>query len=128
MSDTEKVSMNMSVVDLGQIDLLVEQGYYSGRTDFLRTAVRNQLLTHADMVKQTVARTAMVLGVLHLSRAALEKRQVAGEHLDVKVVGLCSIDEEVTPELALATIASLEVYGVFRASAAVKAALAPRTK
>ena len=126
MADTEKVSMNMSVVDLGQIDLLVEQGYYSGRTDFLRTAVRNQLLTHADMVKQTVARTAMVLGVLHLSRTALEKRQAAGERLDVKVVGMLSIDQEVPPELALATIASLEVYGVFRASEAVKAAIAPR--
>src|SRR4028118_2403412 len=95
MADMEKVSMNMSVVDLGQIDLLVEQGYYSGRSDFLRTAVRNQLLTHADMVKQTVARTAMVLGVLHLSRAALEEHQAAGEHLEVKVVGLCSIDQEV---------------------------------
>ncbi len=126
MADTEKVSMNMSVVDLGQIDLLVEQGYYSGRTDFLRTAVRNQLLTHADMVKQTVARTAMVLGVLHLSRTALEKRLAAGERLDVKVVGMLSIDQEVPPELALATIASLEVYGVFRASEAVKAAIAPR--
>jgi Arc/MetJ-type ribon-helix-helix transcriptional regulator len=127
MPDTEKVSMNMSVVDVGQIDLLVDQGYYASRTDFLRTAIRNQLLAHADMVKQTVARSAMVLGVLHLSRAALEQRQAAGEHLDVKVVGLCSIDQEVPPDLALATIASLQVYGVFRASAAVKAALASRT-
>jgi hypothetical protein len=78
------------------------------------------------MVKQTVARTAMVLGVLHLSRTALEKRLAAGERLDVKVVGMLSIDQEVPPELALATIASLEVYGVFRASEAVKAAIAPR--
>ena len=126
MADTEKVSMNMSVVDLGQIDLLVDQGFYSSRTDFLRIAIRQHLLSHEDTVKQMVTRKHMVVGVLQYSRAGLEASRTKGEQIEVRVVGLLIIDQDVPPELVTATIKSVQVHGVIRANEAVKQALAPR--
>ena len=126
MSETEKITINLGLVDLGQIDLLVQEGFYQNRTDFIRTAIRNQLNAHADAVKQTVARKELVLGLQHYSRRDLEAVRAAGETLEIKVLGLASIAVDVSPELALETIASLEVLGAFRASSAVKAALAGR--
>ena len=126
VADTEKVSMNMSVVDLGQIDLLVDQGFYSSRTDFLRIAIRQQLLSHEDTVKQVVTRKHMVVGVLHYSRAGLEASRTKGEQIEVRVVGLLIIDQDVPPELVTATIKSVQVHGVIRANEAVKQALAAR--
>jgi Arc/MetJ-type ribon-helix-helix transcriptional regulator len=128
MSDTEKLSFNLSAVDLGQIDLLIEQGFYSSRTDFLRTAIRNLLNTHAEVVKQVVTRKAMAIGVLQYSRANLERHRAAREQIDIKAVGVLVLDDDITPELALATINSIEVRGVLRASDALKAALQPRMK
>ncbi|MHB9143770.1 MAG: CopG family transcriptional regulator [Symbiobacteriia bacterium] len=119
---------NASVVDLGQIDLLVEQGFYSSRTDFIRTAVRNQMVQHAEVVRQTVTRKTAVLGVASYRAADLEKLRKADDHVDITVVGLLSLTDDVTPELARATIRTLDVRGVFRASEAVKAALADRMK
>jgi hypothetical protein len=43
------------------------------------------------------------------------------------VLGLATIADDVSPELAAATISHVEVLGAFRASRAVKAALASRT-
>lgn len=126
MSDTEKITINMGPVDLGQIDLLVREGFYSNRTDFIRTAIRNQLGTHAEAVRQTVARQTLVLGVQHFARRDLEAVRAAGEQLRINVLGLASIDDDVSPELALETIESVTVLGAFRASAAVKRALADR--
>ncbi len=128
MADTEKITINMSVVDLGQVDLLVEEGFYSSRTDFIRTAIRNQLSTHADVVKQTVTRRTMVLGAVGYNRRDLEQVRQAGSMLDIRVVGLAGIAEDVTPELALATIQSIEVHGVLRASPAVREALGERIR
>ncbi len=125
---TEKITINMGPVDLGQIDLLVQEGFYSNRTDFIRTAIRTQLATHAEVVKRTVTRKTMVLGVQHYTRMDLEAIRAAGETLHINVLGLVSIAEDVSPELALATINVIEVLGAFRASAAVKAALAGRIK
>jgi len=125
---TEKITINMGPVDLGQIDLLVQEGFYSNRTDFIRTAIRTQLATHAEVVKRTVTRKTMVLGVQHYTRMDLEAVRVAGETLHINVLGLVSIAEDVSPELALATINVIEVLGAFRASAAVKAALAGRIR
>src|SRR5919202_1943559 len=127
-SELEKITINMAPVDLGQIDLLVQEGFYQNRTDFIRTAIRNQLSTHAEAVKQTVARKKLVLGLQHYTRRDLEAVRAAGETLQIKVLGLASIADDVPPELALATIDSLEVLGAFRASPAVKAALAERTR
>jgi Arc/MetJ-type ribon-helix-helix transcriptional regulator len=127
-SELEKITINMAPVDLGQIDLLVQEGFYQNRTDFIRTAIRNQLSTHAEAVKQTVARKTLVLGLQHYTRRDLEAVRAAGETLQIKVLGLVSIAEDVPPELALATIDSLEVLGAFRASPAVKAALAGRIR
>lgn len=124
--ESEKITINLGFVDLGQIDLLVQEGFYSNRTDFIRTAIRNQLTTHAEVVKQTVARKTFVLGLQHLTRQDLEAVQVAGEQLQIQVLGLARIAEDVSPELARATIASVVVLGAFQASAAVKAALADR--
>ncbi len=126
MAETEKVSMNMNVVDLGHIDLLVEQGFYTSRTDFLRTAIRNLLTTHAETTKQTVLARAFTVGIHAYSRQDLEKIREAGKQLTIHVVGLLVIDSSVSVELALATVHSLKVYGVFRASEAVKTALASR--
>ena len=124
--EMEKITINLGFVDLGQIDLLVQEGFYSNRTDFIRTAIRNQLTTHAEIVKQTVARKTLVLGLQHFSRRDLEAVQAAGQKLQIQVLGLASIAEDVSPELAQATIDSLVVLGGLRASAAVKAALADR--
>ena len=124
--ETEKITINLGYVDLGHIDLLVQEGFYSNRTDFIRTAIRNQLTTHAEIVKQTVARKTLVLGLQHFSRRDLEAVQAAGQKLQIQVLGLASIAEDVSPELAQATIDSLVVLGGLRASAAVKAALADR--
>src|SRR5213595_3629832 len=120
---TEKITINLGLVDLGQIDLLVREGFYANRTDFIRTAIRNQLATHAEEVKRTVARKTLVLGMLHYTRRDLETARAAGERLQINVLGLASIAEDVSPELALATIDSIEVLGAFRASPAVRAAL-----
>lgn len=125
--ETEKITINLGVIDLGQVDLLVQEGFYSNRTDFIRTAIRNQLATHADVVRQTVARKAFVLGLQHYTRHDLEAVQAAGQTLQIHVLGLASIAEDVSPELARATIDSLFVLGALRASPAVRAALADRT-
>jgi Arc/MetJ-type ribon-helix-helix transcriptional regulator len=126
LPETEKITINLGPIDLGQIDLLVQEGFYSNRTDLIRTAIRNQLQSHADVVKQTVARKSLVLGLQHFSRADLEAVRKAGERLDIQVLGLASIDHDVSPELAAETIGSVTVLGAFHASAAVKAALAGR--
>ena len=127
-SDTEKITINLGYVDLGHIDLLVQDGFYSNRTDFIRTAIRNQIERHADATKQSVARKSLDLGLRHFSRADLEAAHAAGQRLDIRVLGLASIAADVTPELAQATIASISVLGALQASAAVKAALADRTR
>lgn len=127
-SELEKITVNLGLVDLGQIDLLVQEGFYSNRTDFIRTAIRNQISTHADTVKQTVARKTLVLGLQHYSRRDLEEVRAAGETLEIKVLGLASIADDVSPELALETIDSVVVLGAFRASPAVKSALAGRIR
>ena len=126
MSETEKITINLGLVDLGQVDLLVQEGFYSNRTDFIRTAIRNQLSTHAEVVRQTVARKTLVLGLEHYTRRDLEAVREAGETLEIKVLGLASIDEDVSPELASETIDSIVVLGALRASPAVKSALAGR--
>jgi Arc/MetJ-type ribon-helix-helix transcriptional regulator len=126
LTELEKITINMGPVDLGQIDLLVREGFYQNRTDFIRTAIRNQLNTHAETVRQTVARKTLVLGLQHYTRHDLEAVRTAGDTLEIKVLGLVSIADDVSPELALETIASMEVLGAFKANPAVKAALASR--
>jgi Arc/MetJ-type ribon-helix-helix transcriptional regulator len=124
--ESEKITINLGLIDLGQIDLLVQEGFYSNRTDFIRTAIRNQLSTHAEVVKQTVARRTLVLGLQHYTRQDLEAVQTAGQTLQIQVLGLVSIAADVSPELARATIDSVTVLGALHASPAVKAALADR--
>src|SRR5919107_2663734 len=126
--ETEKITINLGVVDLGQIDLLVQEGFYTNRTDLIRTAIRNQLSTHAEVVRETVARKTLVLGLEHYTRRDLEAVREAGETLEIKVLGLASIDDDVGPELALETIDSIVVLGALRASPAVKSALAGRIR
>ncbi len=126
MADTEKITINLGPVDLGQIDLLVQEGFYFNRTDLIRTAIRNQLQVHADVIRQSVARKRLVLGMQHFTRNELEALRASGERLDIQVLGLASIAADVTPELALATIDTITVLGLLQASSAVKAALAER--
>ena len=128
LADSEKITINLGFVDLGQIDLLVAEGFYGNRTDFIRTAIRNQLSNHADAVKQVVARKMLVLGLQHFSADDLRALKAAKQTLQIRVLGLATIANDVTPELALATIASLDVLGALHASPAVKAALASRLR
>ena len=125
-AESEKITINLGPIDLGQIDLLVQEGFYSNRTDLIRTAIRNQLNQHADVVKQTVARKSLVLGMQHYSRQDLERIQAAGQRLQIQVLGLASIASDVSVELALATIESIFVLGSLHASAVLKTALAQR--
>jgi Arc/MetJ-type ribon-helix-helix transcriptional regulator len=126
-ADSEKITINLGYVDLGQVDLMVRDGFYANRTDFIRTAIRNQLDRHIDAVKQSVARKKLSLGLSHYSRQDLEAVEAAGERLDIQVLGLATIAHDVTPELARQTIASVQVLGALHASPAVKAALSDRT-
>jgi Arc/MetJ-type ribon-helix-helix transcriptional regulator len=125
-AESEKITINLGFVDLGQIDLLVREGFYSNRTDFIRTAIRNQTERHAEAIRQTVTRKSVDLGLRHFSRADLEAARDAGQMLDIRVLGLATIDADVSPELARAVIASIAVLGALHASIAVKAALADR--
>lgn len=124
--ETEKITTNLGLVDLGQIDLLVREGFYSNRTDFIRAAIRSQLDRQADAVKQLVSRRRLQLGLHRFGRADLEAVRAAGETLDIQVLGLAVIAPDVSPDLARATIASLQVLGALQASAEVKAALRDR--
>ena len=126
IADSEKITINLGVVDLGRIDLLVQEGFYSNRTDLIRTAIRNQLTAQNDAVRQVVARKMLVLGLQRFGRAELEAVQSAGQMLEIRVLGLASIDDDVPPALAQAAITSVTVLGAFHASAEVKAALAGR--
>lgn len=124
--ETEKMTINVGVVDLGHVDLLVQEGFYSNRSDLMRTALRNQLALHADTLRQTVARRTLTVGLQHFSRADLERAVAAGQRLQVQVVGLARIAEDVTPELAQAAIESVTVLGAFQASPEVRRALSGR--
>jgi Arc/MetJ-type ribon-helix-helix transcriptional regulator len=124
---SEKITINIGLVDLGQIDLLVDEGFYANRTDFIRTSIRRQLESRAGAVNDTVVRRALTLGTQHLSRSDLEQLRDAGQTIELRVLGLATVADDVSVELALATIASVEVLGAFRAPRAVKAALASRT-
>lgn len=128
MADTEKITINMSAVDLGKIDLLVNEGLYSNRTDFIRTAIRSQLEKHTFEIQQSVIRHSSVIGVLSYNRADLEKRKQKGKKLSLSVIGVLNLQEDIPPELALEVIEEIKVRGMFNASDAVKAALAEKMK
>ncbi len=124
--DSEKITINMGFVDLGHVDLMVQDGFYANRTDFIRTAIRNQLDRHADAVRQSINRRTLDLGLRHITRAELEAVRESGGMLDINVLGLATIASDVTPELARAVLRSVKVLGALHASAAVKAVLADR--
>ena len=124
--ESEKITLNLGFVDLGQIDLLVREGFYSNRSDFIRTAIRNQIDRHAETVRQVVTRKSVHLGVRQITRAELIQAQAAGQTLDIRVLGLAVIDPDVPPDLARTTITALSVLGALHASDGVKAALADR--
>jgi Arc/MetJ-type ribon-helix-helix transcriptional regulator len=126
MSETEKITINMSVVDLGKIDLLVQEGLYSNRTDFIRTAIRNQTKAHDFELQQSVRRHSFGIGVYHFNREDLEKVKAEGKSLTITAIGLLHLAEDISPELAAETIEKIRVRGVFRAPEAVKQALADR--
>ncbi len=126
--DSEKITINLGYVDLGHIDLMVQDGFYANRTDFIRTAIRNQLDRHAEVVRQAVARKTLDLGLRHFSRADLEAAQASGAPLQINVLGLATIARDVTPALARAAIASITVLGALHASVEVKQALADRMR
>jgi Arc/MetJ-type ribon-helix-helix transcriptional regulator len=127
VTDTEKITINLGLIDLGQIDLLVQEGFYTNRTDLIRTAIRNQLATHSDVLRQTVARRTLVLGLQEFSKRDLEAVRKSGKKLHIQVLGLVRIANDVSPELARETIESISVLGAFHSSPAVRAALADRT-
>ena len=125
-ADSEKITLNLGFVDLGRIDLLVQEGFYSNRSDFIRTAIRNQIDSHGEIVTRSIARNTMDLGLRHVSRAELQALRDKGELLHISVVGLARIAADVTPELASATIGSITVLGALQASDDLRKALADR--
>jgi Arc/MetJ-type ribon-helix-helix transcriptional regulator len=127
-SDSEKITINLGYVDLGHVDLIVQEGFYSNRTDFIRTAIRNQLDRHADVTRKSIARRTLDLGLRTYGREELETVRRAGETLEIKVLGLATIARDVTPALARATISSITVLGALHASPEVRAALADRMR
>lgn len=126
--ENEKITINLGFVDLGRIDLLVQEGFYSNRSDLIRTAIRNQLESHMGVVSNSLERHTMELGLRDYSVADLEAVRDAGEVLHIKVVGLARFDLDIKPDLALETIGSITVLGALQASAEVKKALADRIK
>ena len=128
MANSEKITINLSAVDLGRIDLLAEEGLYSNRTDFIRTAIRKEIDAHREMVDRSVTRRALALGLITYNRQALEECERKRQKLDIKVVGGVHLAKDVTPDLARRTIRSLKVHGILRASPAVKDALADRMR
>lgn len=128
MPDTEKITINMSAVDLGKIDLLVQEGLYSNRTDFIRTAIRAQMEKHSFEVQQSVARHSYGIGVFGYSRKDLERLKANGEKIKFTVVGLLTLADDIPASLAAEVVEAVDVRGIFNASEAVKAALADRTK
>lgn len=126
MAETEKITINISMVDLGKVDLLVEEGFYSNRTDFIRTAIRNQLNTHAETVQRAVTRRSFVMGIMVIDRESLEKKLEAGERGSYFVIGMLQIEDDVSPELAAETIEEIVVHGVLRISEGVRQALQGR--
>lgn len=126
--DSEKITINLGFVDLGQVDLLVTEGFYSNRTDFIRTAIRNQLERHNDSVKRSVARLQLELGMRHYSRQDLEAADAAGEQLHIQVLGLASVADDIPAELALRTIGSIHVLGALQINPALKKALGGRIR
>jgi Arc/MetJ-type ribon-helix-helix transcriptional regulator len=127
-AESEKITINLGFVDLGQIDLLVSEGFYGNRTDLIRTAIRNQISSHSDTLRQVIARKTLVLGLQHFTADDLRAVKASKQKLQIRVVGLATIASDVTPELALATIESIDVLGALHASPAVKAALAKLTR
>jgi Arc/MetJ-type ribon-helix-helix transcriptional regulator len=126
--ETEKITINLGYVDLGQIDLLVQEGFYSNRTDLIRTAIRNELSRHVDVLRQSAARRTLVLGLQEFSKADLEAVRKSGTRLRIQALGLVRIADDVPPSLADKTIESIAVLGALQASPAVKAVLADRIK
>lgn len=126
MPDTEKITINISAVDLGKIDLLVEEGLYSNRTDFIRTAIRAQMEKHTFEIQQSVTRNAYTIGMVSYDRASFERYKLKKEKLNIAFVGLLRLDTDISPDLALEVVESIHVHGILIASDAVKAALADR--
>ncbi|RJF86886.1 CopG family transcriptional regulator [Oleomonas cavernae] len=126
--DSEKITINLGFMDLGHIDLMVQDGFYANRTDFIRTAIRNQLDRHAEVVRKSVARKTLDLGLRYFGRAELEAVRDRGEVLHINILGLARIGDDVTPELAQAAIASVTVLGALHASAEVRSALRDRIR
>lgn len=127
-AESEKITINLGFVDLGHVDLLVEEGFYSNRTDFIRTAIRNQVLAHGEVLKNSVARRSMVLGLQRFTRQDLERVLASGEQLHIQVLGLATIDDDVPAQLASRAIGSIAVLGALRATPQVKAVLADRIR
>lgn len=128
LGESEKITINLGYVDLGHIDLLVREGFYSNRTDLIRTAIRNQLATHGEVTQRSIVRRTLELGIRHYSKSDLEQVKATGERLQIRVLGLASISSDVPVALALATIESITVLGALHASSKVKAALADRIR
>jgi hypothetical protein len=123
MADSEKITTNLNVVDLGKVDLLVEQGFYSNRTDFIKTSIRNQLISHNSIIEDMIMVKSYEIGINYYDRNTLEQVLEQNKLLDIKVVGMLVLKDDIDVELAKKTIKSIKVFGVIRASHELKIAL-----
>ena len=128
MSEIERITTGVGIVDLGQIDRLVDKDLFATRSEFIRTAIRTYLEQYREELVQAGFKKSFTIGVHILNAHDLEDVVAAGNAIDLHVVGSLTISQDVTPELARKAIRSVAVYGSFRAREEIKAALADRIK
>jgi hypothetical protein len=78
-------------------------------TDFIRAAFRNQLDSLADLVRQSMARKTLDIGLAHCGRSDLEMVQNPSEIPHINVPGMATIARDLPPEPASTASASVTV-------------------
>jgi Arc/MetJ-type ribon-helix-helix transcriptional regulator len=124
---TEKITININTIDLGHIDLLVNEGYYATRTEFIKTAVKKQLDRHEEDTKKLIEQKAkhgdyeLSIGVGGFTKSELE-RIIQKKEAKIKMIfiGLFITPKDVTLELLEQAVESIKVYGVCRCSQEIK--------
>jgi len=127
---TEKATINIGIMELAQIDLLVENMIYTNRSDFIRTAIRNQLEMHKSDIERLYLQTKANsfepesqvqggIGIYRLRKAALSDAMKSNKKLHIMVMGILLIDKDISPELFEATVESIKIYGKIQAQKSI---------
>ena len=122
--NSEKVSVNMNVGTLSQIDVLVDLGYYSNRSDFINQAVRQaidqkQSIIENETSKQRESNGDWFTGVCVITKDQLLIAKEKGKKLKIRGYGVVVIDNKLD-DLALEVIDSIDIKGKILASQKIK--------